>query len=154
MARRLAFTLVDVFSSRPLRGNQLAVFHDAARLTAPQMQSLAREMNFSESTFVIPAPRIPDPFRVRIFTPRRVSPMAGRPTVATAWVRASRGELRMGAATLRLGAGDTRVTIEGRARNPSFIWMSHRPAEFGERRNDRDRIATALGIDTDDVRGD
>src|SRR5262249_5353649 len=42
----------------------------------------------------------------------------------------------------------------GRARNPSFIWMSHRPAEFGERRNDRDRIATALGIDTDDVRGD
>jgi len=80
--------------------------------------------------------------------------MAVHPTVDTAWVLASRGELRMGAATLRLVAGDTRVTIEGRARNPSFIWMAHRAAEFGERRNDRDRIATALGIDTDDVRGD
>ena len=154
MARRLAFTLVDVFSSRPLRGNQLAVFHDAGRLTAAQMQSLAREMNFSESTFVIPAPHPSDPVRVRIFTPRREIPIAGHATVGTAWVLGSRGELRMGAATLRLGVGDTLVTLEGRARNPSFIWMSHRPAEFGERRNDRDRIAADLGIDTGDVRGD
>jgi trans-2,3-dihydro-3-hydroxyanthranilate isomerase len=154
MASRIAFTLIDVFSSRPFRGNQLAVFHEAHRLKAAQMQILAREMNFSESTFVIPAPRRSDPVRVRIFTPRREIPMAGHPTVGTAWVLASRGGLRMGEATLRLGVGDTLITIEGKARNPSFIWMSHRPAHFGERRSDRDRIATALGIDTSDVRGD
>jgi trans-2,3-dihydro-3-hydroxyanthranilate isomerase len=154
MANCIAFSLVDVFSSRPLRGNQLAVFHDAGGLKAAQMQSLAREMNFSESTFVIPAPRRPAPVRVRIFTPRREIPMAGHPTVGTAWVLASRGELRMGEATLRLGVGETRITIEGKARNPSFIWMSHRLAEFGERRSDYERVASALGIDTVDVRGD
>ena len=154
MASRIPFTLVDVFSSRPFCGNQLAVFHDAGRLKAAQMQILAREMNFSESTFVIPAPRRPGPVRVRIFTPRREIPMAGHPTVGTAWVLASRGELRIGEATLRLGVGDTRITIEGKARNPSFMWMSHRPAEFGERRSDYERVASALGIDTVDVRGD
>jgi trans-2,3-dihydro-3-hydroxyanthranilate isomerase len=154
MASRIAFTLVDVFTSRPFCGNQLAVFHDAYKLKAAQMQTLAREMNFSESTFVIPAPRRPAPVRVRIFTPRREIPMAGHPTVGTAWVLASRGELRMGEATLRLGVGDTPITIEGKARNPSFIWMSHRPAHFGEQRNDQDRVATALGIDTFDVRAD
>jgi trans-2,3-dihydro-3-hydroxyanthranilate isomerase len=154
MASRIAFTLIDVFSARPFRGNQLAVFHEAHRLEAAQMQTLAREVNFSESTFVIPAPRRGDPVRVRIFTPRREIPMAGHPTVGTAWVLASRGELRMGEATLRLGVGDTMITIEGRTRKPSFIWMSHRAAQFGERRTDRERIATALGIDDFDVRGD
>jgi len=154
MTSRIAFTLVDVFSSRPFRGNQLAVFHDASGLKAARMQSLASEMNFSESSFVIPALRRPDPVRVRIFTPRREVPLAGHPTVGTAWVLASRGELHTGEASLRLGVGDTTITIEGKARNPSFIWMSHRLAEFGERRVDSDRIATALGVDTVDVRGD
>ena len=80
--------------------------------------------------------------------------MAGHPTVGTAWGLASRGQLPKGEATLRLGVGDTKITIEGKAGNPSFIWMSHRPAQFGERRNDPDRIATSLGIDSADVRGD
>jgi trans-2,3-dihydro-3-hydroxyanthranilate isomerase len=154
MPSRIAFTLVDVFSSRPFRGNQLAVFHDAGRLRTPQMQTLAREMNFCESTFVSPAPGRSDSVRIRIFTPRREIPMAGHPTVGTAWVLASRGELRMGKVTLRLGVGDTTITIEGTARNPSFIWMSHRPAEFGERRSDSARIASALGIDAFDIRSD
>jgi trans-2,3-dihydro-3-hydroxyanthranilate isomerase len=154
MASLIAYTLVDVFSSRPFRGNQLAVLHDAGRLTEALMQTLAREMNFSESTFVIPARRRPAPVRIRIFTPRREIPMAGHPTVGTAWVLASRGQLRMGEATLRLGVGDTKITIDGKARNPSFIWMSHRAARFGERRNDPDRIATGLGIDAADLRGD
>jgi trans-2,3-dihydro-3-hydroxyanthranilate isomerase len=154
MAGRIAFTLVDVFSSRPFRGNQLAVFHDARGLKTAQMQTLAREMNFSESTFVIPAPRRAAPVRVRIFTPRREIPMAGHPTIGTAWVLASHGVLRVGEATLRLGVGDLMVSIEGEARNPAFIWMSHRPAEFGERWSDLDRIAAGLGIDAVDVRRD
>src|SRR6516165_5493792 len=154
MASQIAFTLVDVFSSRPFRGNQLAVFHDAGRLTAARMQTLAREMNFSESTFVIPGPQRREPVRVRIFTPRREIPMAGHPTIGTAWVLASRGELRIGEATLRLGVGDTIATIEGKAGTPSFVWMSHRRAEFGERRVDCDRIAAGLGLDSADLRGD
>ena len=80
--------------------------------------------------------------------------MAGHPTIGTAWVLASRGELRIGEATLRLGVGDTIATIEGKAGTPSFVWMSHRRAEFGERRVDCDRIAAGLGIDSADLRGD
>src|SRR5208282_3448515 len=90
MPTRIAFTLVDVFTSQPFGGNQLAVFHNAGRLAPGQMQSLAHEMNFSESTFVIRPARSADPIRVRIFTPRRETPMAGHPTVGTAWVMATR----------------------------------------------------------------
>jgi trans-2,3-dihydro-3-hydroxyanthranilate isomerase len=154
MATRVAFTLVDVFTSRPFRGNQLAVFHNAGRLTKTQMQSLAHEMNFSESTFVIPPARRRDPVRVRIFTPQREIPMAGHPTVGTAWVLASRGQLAPGDAILRLGVGDITVTIEGSPRKPEYVWMAHKPAEFGEQRSDRNRVAAALGIREADVRED
>jgi len=154
MATRIKFTLVDVFTSRPFGGNQLAVFHDAGKLSKAQMQSLAREMNFSESTFVISPARRADPIRVRIFTPQREIPMAGHPTVGTTWVLASRGQLPAGDAALRLGIGEIKVTIEGRPRNPAFVWMAHKPAEFGEQRSDRARIAEALGIRPDDVRAD
>jgi trans-2,3-dihydro-3-hydroxyanthranilate isomerase len=155
MASTVAFTLVDVFTSRAFGGNQLAVFHNAGRLTAAQMQALAHEMNFSESTFVIPPARSSDPIRVRIFTPRREIPMAGHPTVGTAWVLATRAQVPgSGEATLRLGIGDVTVAIDGRARRPEFVWMAHKPAEFGERRTDHDRIAAALGIDTADISTD
>lgn len=154
MASPISFTLVDVFTSHPFGGNQLAVFHKAGKLTATQMQELAHEMNFSESTFVIPPARRADPIRLRIFTPRREIPMAGHPTVGTAWVLASRNELPPGEATLRLSIGDITVAIEGRARRPEFVWMAHKPAVFGETRQDRDRIAAALGIETSDIRTD
>jgi len=154
MATRIAFTLIDVFTSRAFGGNQLAVFHNAGKLERAQMQALALEMNFSESTFVIPPARRSRPIRVRIFTPRREIPMAGHPTVGTTWVLASRGQLAMGNATLRLGVGDITVAIEGRVRSPNLVWMEHRPAEFGEQRADRDRIAAALGINESDLRAD
>ncbi|HZC46535.1 MAG TPA: PhzF family phenazine biosynthesis isomerase, partial [Candidatus Acidoferrum sp.] len=80
MPRKTPFTLVDVFTSRPFGGNQLAVFTDASALSASEMQELAHEMNFSESTFVMPA-EAGAPRRVRIFTPRREIQMAGHPTV-------------------------------------------------------------------------
>jgi trans-2,3-dihydro-3-hydroxyanthranilate isomerase len=154
MANRIKFTLVDVFTSRPFGGNQLAVFHDAGRLSKAQMQSLAHEMNFSESTFVIPPARRADPIRVRIFTPQREIPMAGHPTIGTTWVLASRGELGTGDKILRLGIGDVTVTIDGTARKPKFVWMAHKRAEFGEQRRDRDRVAAALGIGESDVHDD
>ena len=68
MSRKTPFILVDVFTSKPFGGNQLAVFTDAAALSASEMQELAHEMNFSESTFVMP-PDSAGARRVRIFTP-------------------------------------------------------------------------------------
>ena len=70
MQRQAKFTLIDVFTSRPFGGNQLAVFTDAAGLSDAEMQELAHEMNFSESTFVLPADSADSVLRVRIFTPK------------------------------------------------------------------------------------
>jgi trans-2,3-dihydro-3-hydroxyanthranilate isomerase len=157
MPRKTPFTLVDVFTSRPFGGNQLAVFTDAATLSASEMQELAHEMNFSESTFVMPADSS-GARPVRIFTPRREIPMAGHPTVGTTWVLASRGEIALASAsvdaTLRLGIGPVTVTVESTGGKPDFVWMAHREAEFGAKRDDRERVAKALGIAATDIRDD
>jgi trans-2,3-dihydro-3-hydroxyanthranilate isomerase len=158
MSRKTPFTLVDVFTSRPFGGNQLAVFTDAAALSASEMQELAHEMNFSESTFVMPAESAGAARRVRIFTPRREIPMAGHPTVGTTWVLASRGEIALGSAsvdaTLQLGIGPMTVTIESTGGKPDFVWMAHREAEFGAKREDREHVAKALGVTAADIRDD
>jgi trans-2,3-dihydro-3-hydroxyanthranilate isomerase len=157
MPRKTPFTLVDVFTSRPFGGNQLAVFTDAAALSTSEMQELAHEMNFSESTFVMPR-ESSGARRVRIFTPRREIPMAGHPTVGTTWVLASRGEIALESAsvdaTLQLGIGPVTVTVESTDGKPDFVWMAHREAEFGAKRNDRERVAQALGISAADIRDD
>ena len=114
-------------------------------------------MNFSESTFVMP-PDSSGARRVRIFTPKREMPMAGHPTVGTTWVLATRGEIALDwasvDATLILGIGPVTVTIESTGGQPDFVWMAHREPEFGATRDDRERIATALGITTADIRDD
>ncbi|HLX05439.1 MAG TPA: PhzF family phenazine biosynthesis protein [Candidatus Binatus sp.] len=158
MSSKTPFILVDVFTSRPFGGNQLAVFTDAATLSASQMQELAHEMNFSESTFVMP-PDSSGARRVRIFTPKHEMPMAGHPTVGTTWVLASRGEIALEAAsvdaTLQLGIGPVTVTVESARGKPNFVWMAHREPEFGAKRDDRERIAEALGITAaEDIRDD
>lgn len=85
---RRRFVTVDVFTERPFGGNPLAVVLDAEGLSTAQMQAVAREFNYSETTFVLP-PRLPDHDAwVRIFTPRREVPFAGHPNVGTAFVLA------------------------------------------------------------------
>src|SRR5271155_186877 len=157
MPRKTPFILVDVFTSRPFGGNQLAVFTDAAALNAAEMQELAHEMNFSESTFVMP-PESSGARRVRIFTPTVELPMAGHPTGGTTWVLATRGEIALESArvdaTLHLGIGPVTVTIESTGGKPEFVWMAHREAEFGAKRDDRKRIAETLGITAAGIRDD
>ena len=160
MQRQAKFTLIDVFTSRPFGGNQLAVFTDAAGLSDAEMQELAHEMNFSESTFVIPADSADAVRRIRIFTPKHEMPMAGHPTVGTTWVLASHGQILLKSgrietdAILQLGIGPVTVSIESTDAKPEFVWMTHREAEFGATRDDRVRIAEALGITTVDIRDD
>ncbi len=87
------FIQVDVFTDVPFGGNPLAVFPDAEGLTPVEMQRLAREMNLSETTFVLP-PQAPDAdFKVRIFTPAKEIPFAGHPVVGTHWVLAHLGRV-------------------------------------------------------------
>ena len=82
------YVVCDVFTDTPLTGNQLAVFTDARGLDGEQMQALARELKFSESTFVLPA-EDGGHARMRIFTPTSELPFAGHPTLGTAFVLAT-----------------------------------------------------------------
>lgn len=87
MATSYDFVQLDVFTRTPLAGNPLAIFADARGLTDKQMQALAREMNLSETTFILPRePELEatDGTRVRIFTTREELPFAGHPTLGTA----------------------------------------------------------------------
>lgn len=102
-------TIVDVFAERPLAGNPLAVVRGCAHLSDDRMQDIAREMNLSETTFVLAEDE--DQADVRIFTPAQELPFAGHPTLGTAWVLArDRGRdeytlhLPAGAVTVRVGA--------------------------------------------------
>jgi trans-2,3-dihydro-3-hydroxyanthranilate isomerase len=124
------FVLVDVFSDRAFGGNQLAVFPDATGIADETMQQLAREFNFSESTFVLPPGDPSYTCRVRIFTPVRELPFAGHPTVGTAAVLASlRGEKQF---VFEEGIGPVAVDVDGdtirfRLRSPSYESSSEEP---------------------------
>src|SRR5271165_6705241 len=101
--RRFPFVQLDVFSSQPLAGNALAVLPDARGLSDDEMQSLAREMNLSETTFVLPRDAATERergVRVRIFTVQEELPFAGHPTLGTAF--ALRGHRNMREITLDL----------------------------------------------------
>ncbi len=104
----------DVFTDRPFEGNQLAVFPDARGLSAAQMQALTREMNFSESTFVLPAETPGTDVRMRIFTPGAELPMAGHPTIGTTFALADEGVIAAGRErfVFGLGVGPTPVELD------------------------------------------
>ena len=147
--RRLFFVQMDVFTSRPLEGNQLAVFTDGRGLSSEQMQALAREMNFSETTFILPNPEAKpaDPVRVRIFTVAEELPFAGHPTLGTATVL--RGISRAGQITLDLNVGKIPVTFEDTP-DGAFGEMRQRDPEFGQIHS-RDEVARAVGLAPADI---
>ncbi len=111
------FHIVDVFSKTPFGGNQLAVLPEADGLSAVAMQNIAREFNFSETTFVTRVPLQENCFNVRIFTPRSELAFAGHPTIGTACVLAKAGYTRgpqKHRLTLREGVGPIAVHVESR----------------------------------------
>ncbi len=93
--REYRFVQVDVFTDVPFGGNPLAVFPDAEGLTGEEMQKLAREMNLSETAFVLPPEEAAADFKVRIFTPAVELPFAGHPVVGTHWLLAYLGRVKL-----------------------------------------------------------
>jgi trans-2,3-dihydro-3-hydroxyanthranilate isomerase len=134
-------------------GNPLAVFPDGAGLSDEEMQAIAREMNLSETTFVLSATKPGCDVKVRIFTPGVELPFAGHPTVGTTYVLATLGRLPEGATDVVLeeGVGPVPVKIEGDLANPTFIWMKHPVASFGPPLVDRMAIAEALALAESDL---
>src|SRR5436853_1701538 len=115
----------DVFTDRLFGGNQLAVVLDARGLAAATMQAIAKEMNFSETTFLLPAERADTDVRMRIFTPGEELPIAGHPTVGTTFALARSGVIERGRErfVFGLGAGPTPVALTWRADDLGFVWM-------------------------------
>ena len=123
--RRLAMAQWDVFSSRPLEGNSLAVFLDGRGLTDAEMQSIAKEMNLSETTFILPrgaATERERGVRVRIFTVQEELPFAGHPTLGTAF--ALRGQNGAKEVALELNVGKVPVRFEDKDTQPAFGEMT------------------------------
>ena len=142
---RYAFRLVDVFTDRPLTGNQLAVVLDAEGLSDARMQAIAREFNFSETTFVTPSSAEGCDWRVRIFTPSRELPMAGHPTIGTAVVLEALGRASE-RTVFELGVGPTPVRLR-----PGWAEMDQRPPIFGAEHPDPAALAAAISVEPDDL---
>jgi trans-2,3-dihydro-3-hydroxyanthranilate isomerase len=158
--RRLPFVTVDVFTSTPLEGNQLAVFADGRSLSDAEMQSLAKEMNLSETTFILPRDAATERergVRVRIFTVNEELPFAGHPTLGTAMVLHNEAVHNNGGSggeevALDLNVGRIPVRFSTRDGLP-FGMMTQRDPEFG-RRHTREDVARAAGLALDDIADD
>src|SRR5438874_9710770 len=113
MARSYRYLHYDVFTDRLFGGNQLAVVVDGRGLSDVTMQAVAKEMNFSETTFVLPAERADTDVRMRIFTPGAELPMAGHPTIGSTFALARAGAIAAGRErfVFGLGVGPVPVTL-------------------------------------------
>jgi trans-2,3-dihydro-3-hydroxyanthranilate isomerase len=145
----------DVFTDHLFGGNQLAVFLDGRGLETETMQSIAKEMNFSETTFVLPPERTDTDARVRIFTPGEELPAAGHPTIGTTFALARAGVLDRGRdrIVLGLGVGPIPVALTWKHDELAFAWMSQPKPVFAEPIADRDAVATALSLSAAAITG-
>ncbi len=142
------YHLLDVFTARPFAGNPLAVCVDPPELTAAQMQTMARELNLSETVFVRP-PGGEGRWPTRIFTPSAELPFAGHPTVGTAVLLAELG-LVDDRVVLAEGVGDVEVTVEERDGAPFGTLRTAIAPTYAEA-PDRDLLARALSIQPGDL---
>jgi len=151
-SRTYRYTVVDVFTETPFEGNPLAVFLDAVGLSDEAMQTIARELNLSETTFVFPASSAAA--RLRIFTPGAEMPFAGHPTIGAAYALVAAGRVSSDDPTFTLEEpiGPVPIRLE-RAANPFVAWLRTPPIEFG-RRYPGAPWARALGLAPDDLLGE
>lgn len=129
----LTFYIVDVFAEEKYAGNQLAVFRGGNTLTDVERQRIAKEMNFSETTFILSETRRDGGFDVRIFTPGAEVPFAGHPTLGTAHIiRTEIGRERGEEINLNLKVGQIPVTFTDNAAGEPTYWMKQISPTFGE----------------------
>jgi trans-2,3-dihydro-3-hydroxyanthranilate isomerase len=148
--RPLIFHIVDVFAEAKYAGNQLAVFRRTEGLSGDEMQSIARETNFSETTFVLSETERNGGYDVRIFTPGEEVPFAGHPTLGTAYVicREIIGEPAE-RVNLNLQVGQIPVTFD-RSDDGEVLWMKQNAPDFGPT-VDAVTVAGTLGLQASDI---
>jgi trans-2,3-dihydro-3-hydroxyanthranilate isomerase len=155
--RRLPFVQMDVFTSVPLEGNQLAVFADGRSLSDAEMQAIAKETNLSETTFILPRDAATERergVRVRIFTTTEELPFAGHPTLGTAMVLRNNAHGNNGAEEVALDLNVGRIPVHFSTRdNLPFGVMTQRDPEF-KQKHSREDVARAAGLAVDDIVSD
>jgi trans-2,3-dihydro-3-hydroxyanthranilate isomerase len=151
--RSYRYLHLDVFTDTPFEGNQLAVFPEPAGLTTEEMQTITREMNFSECTFIFPPEAAGDDVRMRIFTPGEELPMAGHPTIGSTFALAQEGVIkpRQAGFVFGLGVGPTPVSLEWKGNALDFAWMTQKNPQFGGEVKDRAAFGRALGLSDYDL---
>src|SRR3954462_11610612 len=148
--RTFNFLQLDVFTAKPFEGNPLAVFPDATGLNDDQMQAIAREMNLSETTFILPRAQAIERergVRVRIFTVQEELPFAGHPTLGTAF--ALRGDSGARELALELNVGRVPVRFDDTVGQPVFGEMTQVDPVFGVK-HDPETLARALNLNVED----
>ena len=143
------FHIVDVFAEEQFAGNQLAVVREAADIPDELMQDIAREMHFSETTFVLADGERDGGFDVRIFTPEAELPFAGHPTLGTAFViQQEIVKKKTERVVLNLGVGQIPVTFAYSGDAVDILWMKQKAPEFGKT-YESERIAKILSLEID-----
>ncbi len=155
MPRSYRYLHYDVFTDHLFGGNQLAVFLDGRGLSGETMQAIAKEMNFSETTFVLPAEKQKTDVRLRIFTPAEELPTAGHPTIGTTFALARAGVIERGrqSFTFGCGIGPVPVAMTWNGDDLDFAWMTQALPAFGETMTDPARTAAALSLSPAAVAG-
>jgi trans-2,3-dihydro-3-hydroxyanthranilate isomerase len=146
----LSFYLVDVFAEQKYAGNQLAVVRDAGSLSTAQMQKIANEFHFSETTFILSEQKRNGGFDVRIFTPSTEVPFAGHPTLGTAYViKHFITKKPVRSVLLNLKVGQIPVSFQKTGAHQEMLWMEQVPPTFGKTFN-VPQFAQILKLDADD----
>jgi len=155
MARSYRYLHYDVFTDHLFGGNQLAVFLDGRGLPLEMMQAIAKEMNFSETTFLLPREAAGTDTRMRILTPAEEMPMAGHPTIGTTFALARAGVIERGRTTFVFGCniGAVPVALTWSDDDLSFAWMTQQLPIFGATIPDPARTAAALSLSPAAVTG-
>ncbi|MFC1799943.1 PhzF family phenazine biosynthesis protein [Candidatus Eisenbacteria bacterium] len=154
--KSLTFYIVDVFAPEKYAGNQLAVFRDAGGLAGAEMQRLAKEMNYSETTFILSEEATDGGYDVRIFTPDKEIPFAGHPTLGTAYIiqrEIIRSPVEEVTLNLKMGRIPVTFAYDGDTLDggtASVLWMRQQPATAGKV-VDPGVMAAILGLEEEDI---
>jgi trans-2,3-dihydro-3-hydroxyanthranilate isomerase len=153
--KTLRYALLDVFTTVPFGGNQLAVFYDDTHLPMETMQTIARELNLSETVFVQAPTDSKNEKRLRIFTPKVELPMAGHPTIGTAYILAEQGLLNTKEGVnewiLEEKVGEIPVTVYKEQSHISKVEMTQPLPIFGEVYHERQNVADLFSLSIEDL---
>ena len=149
--KRYTFYIVDVFPEKKYAGNQLGVFRDAKGLSDEQMQQFAKEMNYSETTFILSETERDGGYDVRIFTPENELPFAGHPTLGTAFViQQEIIKEQVEKVVLNLKVGQIPVTFKYSGEQVDIMWMKQINPTFGQT-FEAEAMAPVLGLDENEI---